>query len=495
MSYSVTTNPDIGTGNGNLKPDGTYTIPISGLEGTETYSWTVQVSDGPNTVEETYSFSTEPVAPIIENPTPEDGQRFVPITISELRCHLRDLQGDHMDYTIETVPDIGSGSGTIVGNGFVDIPISNIENMTQYSWFVNVTDGVHWKHKVFTFQTEPIMVFDPFDEGWLYRKNITIDHTKVAGDLENFPVLISIVDTDLRDKAQLDGDDILFMDGSGMAHRLYHEIEFYDNANGELIAWINTSFLDSSEYTSVFLYYGNLNASSQQFPEQTWDPHYVGIWHFNEESGDIFDATINNNDGVNYGAMYETTGKIGDALDFEEEDPDNVIIPHSSSLDITSEITMECWVKPESFQHERMTLCTKRQCYYTNVLDTRQLTVYSYWNNNGQRGKSNYMASNTLLTLDTWTHCAWTETTLGYRTIYIDGINDNEEAHEASIWSDPSEELDFGYNVEADRRFDGILDEVRISNIARSPEWITTGYLNQKNPGSFYTIGPEETGP
>jgi hypothetical protein len=339
------------------------------------------------------------------------------------------------------------------------------------------------------------MVFDPFDEGWQYRKNITIDHTKVAGDLENFPVLISIIDTDLRDKAQLDGDDILFMDGSGMAHRLYHEIEFYDNANGELIVWINTSFLDSSEYTSVFLYYGNLNASSQQFPEQTWDPHYVGIWHFNEESGDIFDATINNNDGVNYGAMYETTGKIGDALDFEEEDPDNVIIPHSSSLDITSEITMECWVKPESFQHERMTLCTKRQCYYTNVLDTRQLTVYTYWNNNGQRGKSNYMASNTLLTLDTWTHCAWTETTLGYRTIYIDGINDNEEAHEASIWSDPSEELDFGYNVEADRRFDGILDEVRISNIARSPEWITTGYLNQKNPGSFYTIGPEETGP
>lgn len=69
MSYSVITNPDIGTGNGNLKPDGTYTITISGLEGTENYSWTVAVADGPNTVEETYNFSTEAVAPIISNPT------------------------------------------------------------------------------------------------------------------------------------------------------------------------------------------------------------------------------------------------------------------------------------------------------------------------------------------------------------------------------------------------------------------------------------------
>ncbi len=492
MSYSVTTSPDIGGDNANLKPDGTYTVPISGLEGTESYSWRVSVSDGPNTIEETYRFSTEPVAPIIENPTPEDGKRFVPVTLSHLRCHLRDLQGDQMDYTVETSPNIGSGSGTIVGNGFVDIPVHNLENMTEYRWYVNVTDGNHWKHKIFSFQTEPMMLFNPFDEGWLYRKNITIDHIKVAGDLINFPILISTIDVDLRNKAQADGADILFMDGIGVANRLYHEIEKYDTSTGELITWVNTSFLDASQDTSIYVYYGNANSSPQQYPEQTWDEHYVGIWHLNEKSGVIFDTTIHHNDGVNNGATYQTIGKIGYALDFEEEDPDNVIIPHSTSLDITSEITVECWVKPESFQHERMTLCTKRQCYYTNVLETRQLTVYTYWNNNGQRGKSNYMASNTLLEIGYWTHCAWTETTSGYRTIFIDGINDNEEAHEASIWSDPSEELDFGYNVEANRRLDGVLDEVRISNIARSSEWITTGYTNQNNPNGFCSIGPEE---
>ena len=44
---------------------------------------------------------------------------------------------------------------------------------------------------------------------WLYRKEITINHSKVDADLTNFPVLISIVsDNDLANgsKCQNDGD-------------------------------------------------------------------------------------------------------------------------------------------------------------------------------------------------------------------------------------------------------------------------------------------------
>ena len=37
----------------------------------------------------------------------------------------------------------------------------------------------------------------------------------------------------------------------------------------------------------------------------------------------------------------------------------------------------------------------------------------------------------------------------------------------------------------------GIIDEVRISNIARSPEWISTSYANQNNPSTFLLIGEE----
>jgi hypothetical protein len=43
--------------------------------------------------------------------------------------------------------------------------------------------------------------------------------------------------------------------------------------------------------------------------------------------------------------------------------------------------------------------------------------------------------------------------------------------------------------------YEGFLDEVRVSSITRSPEWISTSFNNQQDPGSFLSIGPEEPGP
>lgn len=44
----------------------------------------------------------------------------------------------------------------------------------------------------------------------------------------------------------------------------------------------------------------------------------------------------------------------------------------------------------------------------------------------------------------------------------------------------------------SDLNLDGQIDEIRISNIARSPAWIATEYSNQSAPSSFYTVGAEE---
>jgi len=304
MSYSVSTTPNIGSGSGNNKPDGTYTIPISGLEGSEEYTWQVEVSDGVNNVATAFTFTTEPVAPIVSNPVPEDGARHVPVDLSQLSFHLSDPQGDLMDYTVETSPDIGSDSGSGVGDGTYSVDVSGLDDLTDYAWYVNVTDGANWKHKMFIFQTEPKMVFNPFDEGWQCRKNITIDHTKVAGDLTNFPVLVSTTDSDLRDEAQDDGDDILFMDGDGVATRLFHEIEYYTGSNGELVAWVNLTDITADQDTTFYMYYGNSGCSSQQVPDKVWNAQFKAIWHLHESpTGTIHDSTLNDNDGTSYGSM------------------------------------------------------------------------------------------------------------------------------------------------------------------------------------------------
>jgi len=49
---------------------------------------------------------------------------------------------------------------------------------------------------------------------------------------------------------------------------------------------------------------------------------------------------------------------------------------------------------------------------------------------------------------------------------------------------------------ESAKYYYGILDEVRISKeIVRSSGWISTSYMNQNDPGSFISIGPEVPGP
>jgi len=82
-----------------------------------------------------------------------------------------------------------------------------------------------------------------FNSNWLYRKHFRIDSSRVAGNLSNFPVLINTTDPDWRDSsnsghvAQSDGGDIIFAAGDGVI-KLDHEIEKYDPATGELVAWL-----------------------------------------------------------------------------------------------------------------------------------------------------------------------------------------------------------------------------------------------------------------
>jgi len=227
-----------------------------------------------------------------------------------------------MDYSVETSPDIGSDSGSGVGDGVYTVDISGLEYVTEYTWYVNVTDGTYWKHKVFGFRTEPMMVFDPFDEGWHYRKQITIDHTKVDGDLTNFTILISTVDSGLRDNAQDDGDDILFMDDSGVATRIFHENEYFDDNSGELVAWVNVPDLSSESDTILYMYYGSPSCNNQQFLEKVWIPDYEAVYHLNDKtSSSIKDSTGNNNDGVKKSTNnpLEENGKIGFAQEFSDD--------------------------------------------------------------------------------------------------------------------------------------------------------------------------------
>jgi hypothetical protein len=166
MSYIVITTPNIGMGHAKLVSNGTYTIPIQGIQPSTQYTWKILLYEG-NYIgiprQKTFTFTTAPIAPVISNPIPKHNAAYVSIDTSQMSFDLLDYQGDLMNWTVETQPDIGSGSANGVSNGRYTIAINNLEYDTAYTWFVNATDGTNWTNKTYVFTTtsEGLFVLEP----------------------------------------------------------------------------------------------------------------------------------------------------------------------------------------------------------------------------------------------------------------------------------------------------------------------------------------------
>ncbi|HVQ01207.1 MAG TPA: DUF2341 domain-containing protein [Candidatus Thermoplasmatota archaeon] len=499
MSYTVTTNPDVGSGSGGLKPDGVYSIPISGLESLTTYTWQISVNDGKDTTEQTLTFTTTPTAPVVSNPIPGVNERDVSPDLSRLQFQLKDYQGDALEYTVQTQPNIGSDHKTGVYNGTYSVTVSGVAPGTAYRWFVNATDGNEWTRKVYRFMTGYPSPFDPFAYGWHYRKQIIINHTQVADDLQDFTVLLSTTDPDLM-KAQASGNDLLFMNDVGSAVKLHHEIESFDGSTGALVAWVNIPLLSSTQDTIFYVYYGNPDAVDQSYPQKTWNSHYQGVWHLNNDpTGKILDSTINDNYGTNHGGMIQSDlvdGKIGKCLNFDGSDD---FISLSSSLKGQSG-TIEAWIylnTPSDYQ----CIVTKGQsdsnsAYFMFCCPGDAAGFYSRAVGSGA---ANVVGGDTKI-LSAWHHVVgisdgniWSVYVDGHlESLTVIGGSNNGE------WFD-----DFTgdtYTIGGLNRpsywgpFDGYIDEVRVSNALENQDWVTALFRNQNDPSSFSTFGPEVPG-
>jgi hypothetical protein len=500
MSYTVTTDPDIGSGSGGLKPNGVYSIPISGLESLTNYSWHISVTDGKDTTEKTLKFTTAPTAPVVSNPTPANGEREVSPDITHLQFLLKDYQGDALEFTVQTSPNIGSDYRTGVYNGTYSVTVSGAVPGTAYRWFVNVTDGNEWTRKVFSFETGYPSPFDPFANGWHYRKQVTLNHTQVADDLEDFTVLLSTTDPDLM-KAQASGNDILFMNDVGAAVKLHHEIESFDASTGTLIAWVNIPLLSSSQDTVFYLYYGNPNSINQSYPQKTWNSNYKGVWHLNNDpTGKILDSTINGNYGLSHGGMTHSDlidGKTGKCLNFDGSDD---FISLSSAL-VGQSGSIEAWIYANTGGEYRCIL-TKGQSYSQNsyFMFCVQGNGAGLYSRAVESGSANVVRGDTNV-LSSWHHVVGISDGATW-SLYVDGhlesltvISGSNDGEWFNGFSGDT------YSIGALNRptyrgcFDGYIDEVRLSSAIESQEWISALYHNQNDPSSFSTFGPEVPGP
>ncbi len=435
--------------------------------------------------------------PVISNENPPDGAYDISVSLSELSFRLTDADGDLMSYEVTTDPDIGSGSGILKPNGLYTVPISGLEIDKIYRWTIEVNDGRGSIEKEFYFITETLP-FDPFNEGWQYRKQITIDHTKVNGDLTSFPVLVSTTDTDLRDKAQNDGDDILFMTGPGVATKLYHEIERYDDSSGELIAWVNLPSISSDEDAVFYMYYGNPSCSSQQFPERVWDSNYKAVWHMNDAAGSTLTDSIGSYDGTKINTPnFQQEGKIGYAVDFDLVDTDAFSFSDVGIFTGSVDFTCELWFYTADSDSNQYFLLFYGEGVASTYLSATDDTAVFYHKDTSEVKHRVY--SNDPYPIGTWTYLTATFDADGGATgkeIFFNGSTQGTGEVTTfkpvnllnAIGAYSSDGLSWNQGM------NGSIDEIRISNNLRSDNWISTSYNTMNEPSNFLSFGPEEPG-
>jgi len=99
------------------------------------------------------------------------------------------------------------------------------------------------------------------------------------------------------------------------------------------------------------------------------------------------------------------------------------------------------------------------------------------------------LASDDQVEITRWHHVAVTRSgsTVGF---YIDGVASGGGTMTGAFGNNayPVQIGDSGF---AGGEFDGLMDEVRLSNIGRSADWIRAQYLSMNN--SFVTYGQQET--
>ena len=327
-----------------------------------------------------------------------------------------------------------------------------------------------------------------------YNKAILFDHTKVAANLSNFPVLIKVTDSDLLEFAQNDASDIYFLSSEGT--KLKREIESYNSETGKLVAWVNVPELSSTTDTQIYMHFGNPDVNDPN-DLTVWDNNYTGVWHLRNSSGIL--NTQDSTQFVNHGSLSSSAPQIGtgimDGAATINGTNNYISIPSVATSGI-NRFTMSLWVK--TTESKSSTTYWQRPTLFGQTTSGTGSNDFAIISNNGYIGMLSGLLSGTDLTYLSTTKKindnAWhyivaiydgSSIKLYVDNIYEGSLNANLSMNSQQFWIGACAGASSGY---ATVYHSGIFDDVRVSNTNLSEDWIETEYNNQSSPETFYTI-------
>jgi len=202
------------------------------------------------------------------------------------------------------------------------------------------------------------------------------------------------------------------------------------------------------------------------------------------------DSTSNSNHGYKKGAgepAITTGGKFGKAQHFDNIN-DYIYIRDNATLDITTAITLESWCYADTVSGAGLGDGIIAKTAFANGHGAYQMMMsgatpsHWAWNLSGP-GEINSSATNPAA--NNWYYYV---SRYERNAVWNEYVNNssvaNSTSYTSSIGAD-NNNVNIGRYYGGDRYFDGIIDEVRISKIARSTGYMTTVYNNTNIPTTF----------
>ncbi|MDD5750130.1 MAG: LamG domain-containing protein [Candidatus Pacebacteria bacterium] len=260
-----------------------------------------------------------------------------------------------------------------------------------------------------------------------------------------------------------------------------------------------TSYPFSGLFDDVKVY-NKARTAEQIMRDYESGPPPVGHWRMDENNGQYaYDTTGNSNNGtLGSGATADSAdpawanGKYGSALNFDGSN-DYVNVGQGSALNNFTNMTLSAWIKADSYTTNYRTGIISRR---SGLGDDTGLNLTLLGTNGGAqtpgkiaayRGGGSAVTGTTTISLGKWYYIAATVENNNFK-IYVNGVLDASSTLSGWTW-ESAVDVSIGQIAAISQYyFDGIIDDVRIYNYARTQKQVMED-MNAGHPAVGSPIG------
>lgn len=315
--------------------------------------------------------------------------------------------------------------------------------------------------------------------------------SQLPGSLSGFPAYLTITDVALKfGGGGFMGDstarDACFFEDSGYTTPIPSKNLYYDGSLGTLkVRFKRLNLVLSSTF---YLAYGDPGVSTCG-QAVVWDSNYRTVLDWGHASLSLVNSTGGANATQGNAALATSVaGIVDDAMQCANGTNQWIDAGNLPSNSATA-ITVSFWVNPAAFAGSYNAMVGKNDggssSFVVHIKSTGKLAVYLQ----SSGGGANYDGTGSALSAGTWYHVAATYDSTNGLKGYINGVVDGSAAAAGTLSTGSVTSLRICRNWNDTTFAPGKYDEVRASDIARSPNWIKTEYQNELSPSTFFMFG------